>query len=375
MRNVLFAALLAVGLSALSGCSTLMQGSQVPKELEVRPVGRSDAGTPFDVNRKGMFASVSDGAIEITDGTGKPVSIPQGAVSALSFSPDGETLAAALPSETSTMLRLFDGAGKVLGETKVPGRVTSLAWRSRHQLLAGGLTIRKYSFGSSVTASLYQWDRTGTPVATTLNDVTLRPQIARMPEETLYNQAIVSVSPYGDEIAYSSLKDPPLYDPYLSISIRHLDTGAVTEVAKTSLGAGKALYTPDGEHLLIGDARAMTRKVSLPDGKEKDAWPSAGSHPAASPSGSYLFLNGRLYQDGKSLASFPLQTRGVFLPDGTGLALSYQGKLYLLSGLKDPGAPALPADLERLLKLRRLRSQGLISEREYRTQRDKGRAP
>ena len=68
-------------------------------------------------------------------------------------------------------------------------------------------------------------------------------------------------------------------------------------------------------------------------------------------------------------------------PDASGLALaategvatfalSHKGKVYLLSGLRD-GAAARPAALERILKLRRLRSQGLISDAEYQQQKGK----
>jgi hypothetical protein len=249
--------------------------------------------------------------------------------------------------------------------------VTTMVWRSEGELLIGALGIRKYSFGSELTSRLYRWDGTKAPAGTTLNDVTVRPKLAKTPDEALYQSLNIALSPYGDEIAYSCLRDPPLFTPYLSIGVRHLEAEAAHEVVATSVGSGAPMFTLDGESLLVGDNQSITRKVSIRDGKETYAWPSAGSYPALSPSGSYLFLDGRVYQDGGLLVAFPWQSRGAFLPDGSGLALSYAGNIYLVTGFNDKGAPPLPADLERLLKLRKLRSQGLISEKEYKAQKEK----
>lgn len=374
MKKTLFAVLVAFSLGSLAGCASTMP-AQLPEGFQVKPVARADAGAPFDVNRRGAFASLSKGEIEITDAQGKSVSIARGAASALSFSPSGDRVAAALPSGNLTLLRLLDGDGKVLGETQLTGRVTSVAWRSESEVLAGVLNVKKYSFGSRVTSRLFQWNGVAAPLATTLNDVTVRPRVGNLPDDVLYNQLIIAVSPYGDEIAYSTLKDPPLFSPYLKIVTRHLESGSASEVAQASLGAGKVVYTPDGDCLVIGDAEKSARRISIPEGKELESWPSAGSNPALSPSGSYVLLDGHLYQKGKEIATFPPEAKGVFLPDGSGLALSYQGRLYLVSGLKDRPGPALPADLDRVLKLRRLRSQGLITDQEYKNQKDKGIAP
>jgi len=365
------ALLLPVILCGLAGCTTLMQGAPLPEGFALKKVTKADRGTPFAVNRSGAFAAISKGGIEITDPDGSGRKIAREAASALCFSPAGDRLAAALPTENGTMLRLFDLEGNVIGETAIPERVTSIAWRSEQQVLAASLSIKKFTFGSELTSRLYQWDGLTPPAAVTLSDVTVRPPVGKLPPEQLFNSLSIAVSPYGDEIAYSQLKDPPLFTPYLRIAIRHLETGAEREVGKTSVGSGGILYTPDGESLLVGDAQSLTRKLSLPEGKELYAWPSPGSHSALSPSGSYTFLDGLLYQDGRTIATFPPQTRGAFLPDGSGLVLSYDGKVFLVSGLKDRAAALPTEDLDRLLKLRRLRSMGLITEKEYRAQKQK----
>lgn len=361
--------LLAATLIALAGCSTGMQ-ARVPDGLLLKPVAACDPGSPYAVNRAGVVACVTAGAIEMRSQQGAPAAIKEAPATAISFSPRGEMLAAAIPAGKITFLRLFDSEGKTVSETKIAGRVVSLLWRSDSQLLASAIDFRKYSFGTELKSFLYQWSGKTPPEKEKLTDVTLRPQVAAMPEELLFDQLRLALSPYGDEIAYTSLKDPPLFSPYLRVIIRHLDTGAEAEVAQTSIGAGTVAYGPDGEWLMVGHDTAETRKVSLPDGKVLEKLPPSAGRPAISPSGAYLFLGGELYQGDKVIASFPPEAKGSFLPDGSGLALSHKGKLYLLSGLKDAGAER-PADLERILKLRRLRSQGLISEDEYQQQKGK----
>lgn len=358
--------------SALTGCSSVLQTSRLPEGFAIRDITKADASAPFAV-ANGVYATVSDGKLNLVDAKGTAKEIAAGAATALSFSPDGGKLAAALPNGNKTILRLFDREGKVSGETTIPGKVTAVSWRSGKDILATTLDIRRYSFGSSLASTLYVWDGSAAPTAKSLASVTVRPGVAKLPDQNLYDSLNLAVSPYGDEIAYSILKDPPLFNPYLSITTRHIESGAEREIGVTSVGSGGPVYTPDGENLIVGDYQSVTRKLSIPDGKEINAWPTPGYYPAISPSGSYLFLDGRLYLDGNEVASFPQQSKAAFLPDGSGLAISYKGKVYLVTGLNDKPAPPLPSDLERLLQLRKLRSLGLITEKEFRAQ--KGKAP
>ncbi|WP_224960334.1 hypothetical protein [Geomonas subterranea] len=367
MKNLVLTLLAVLVLGALTGCAATLP-AQLPAGFQVKPVARADAGTPFDASRNGTFATVSNGKVALTDTQGNSVNAADGGASALSFSPGGEKLAIALPAADATLLRIVNRSGGTLGETRIPGRVISVAWRSDQEVLAGVLNVRKFSFGSQMVSRLFQWDGSAAPVVSTLNDVTLRPQVAKLPEQLLYNQLFIAVSPFRDEIAFTSLKDPPLFIPYLKVLVRNLETGGGKEVGQAQLGAGKLLYTPDGESLVIGDKENVSHRISLPDGKEVESFPGAAINPALSPSGEYLLLDGHLYRKGKEIATFPAGSRGSFLPDGSGIAVSYQGQLFLISGLHDGPAPPLPADLDRVLKLRRLRSQGLITDEEYRKQ-------
>jgi hypothetical protein len=369
----LIALLLPFVAAGLAGCATLTQGTKLPEGLLVREVAKADAGAPFAVDRSGGFAAVYKNALQLIDAKGAVLALGEGNVSALSFSPAGDRLAAALPVQDKTVLRLLDRQGKVVGETTIPEMVTSMSWRSQSQLAIAALDVKKTPEGTRLGARLYLWDGSGAPAGVTLREGTVRPQVADPLRAALFTSFHLAISPYGDEIAYSFLVDQPPLPPYQRITVRHLESGREWEIGRTSVGSGGPLYTPDGESLLVGDTHALTRRFSIPDGREMDAWPAAGNDPALSPSGSYLFLDGRLYQNGRTVVSFPSQSRGSFLPDGSGLAVSYDGKLYLVSGLNERAvsAPA-PAELERLLKLRKLRSLGLISEKEYRMRKRAG---
>jgi len=361
-----FALLLSLFLATLTGCAATLPTSPLPDGFAVKTFTKVDSGKPFAVNRTGVFAAVVEGSVQVIDPAGGPGRVIAPApATGFNFSPDGTRLAALFATADQSLLRIFDLQGKLLGETLISGRVTSLAWRSDKELLATALTIKKFSFGSEFTSVLYRWDTVTPPLATPLSDVTVRPFVAKLPEAELSRSLTMALSPYGDEISYSALKDPPLYTPYLRIAVRHLETGAERTVAETGIGSGGPVYMPDGESVLTGDTRALTHQWSLAEGREMNAWPTAGNRIALSPSGSYLLLEGSLYQGGREIASFPKESIGVFLPDGSGLALSARGFLFLVSGLQDPKPAGLSGDLERTLELRRLHMLGLITDKEF----------
>ena len=353
-------------LAALTGCAATLPTSPLPDGFAVKTFTKVDTGEPFAVNRAGVFAAVVEGNLQIIEPSGAPGrSIAPAPATELRFSPDGTRLAAVFATSNQSLLRIFDLQGKSLSEALLSGRVTSIAWRSDKELLATSLTIKKFSFGSELVSVLYRWDTVAPPLAIPLSDVTVRPNVAKLPEKELLRTLSMALSPYGDEIAYSALKDPPLFSSYLRIAVRHLDTGAEREVAETSIGSGGPVYMPDGESVLAGDAQALTHQLSLAEGKEINAWPTAGDRITLSPSGSYLLLDGSLYQGGREIASFPKESIGVFLTGGSGLALSARGFLFLVSGFQDPKPAGLSGDLVRTLELRRLHMLHLITDQEF----------
>ncbi|WP_136514631.1 hypothetical protein [Geomonas edaphica] len=365
MKKALSALLLVIAMGSFTGCATTMP-AQLPEGFRVQALVHCDAGSPFDASAKGAVACVNRDSIRLSDLHGEEKAAAGSAAKLLCFSPSGDRLAVAIAPGESTVLRILDSAGNNVAETRVDGRVTSLVWRSEKELLAGALVVKKFSFGTQMASRLYRWDGAGKPEITLLGDVTLRPKVARLPEALLYNQMIVALSPYRDEIAYTTVKDPPLFNPYLKVNVQNLSTGTGGSIAEAPLGAGKVVYAPNGESLVLGGLPG--RRISLPTGKEVETWNASGAAPALSPSGAYLLLGGHLFHKNKEIATFPPNAAGIFLPDGTGVLIMYKERLYLVSGLKDEQPTPLAGDLERTLKLRALRSKGLITDAEYREQ-------
>lgn len=368
---------LALSVMGLTGCAaTLHPTSPLPEGCAITPLGKVDKSGPLAVSRDGAVATVADAKIQVFSLSGGPGRIiAEGIPAELAFSPSGDRLAAVFNGKGESTLRLYDLTGKVLAETAIPNRVTDIAWRSDKELFATSLEIKRFSFGAELVGSLHRWDTVRQPVASPLSDLTVRPMVAKLPEEILYRSLMLAISPYGDEFVYTSLKDPPMFTPYLSVRIKHIDAGAERQVVEIGIGSGEPQFAPDGETLLAGDAGSLSRRISLPAGKELDAWPSPGDHLQVSPGGAYLYLDGHLYRDGKELTSFPKQAQAVFLPDGSGLVVRDGGGLFLVSGLSEPKRPALPTHSARILELRRLRILNLITETEYQSSRKKALAP
>ncbi|MCM0081879.1 hypothetical protein L4X63_09780 [Geomonas sp. Red32] len=369
----LFILFLLLAASTLTGCSaTLKELSQIPEPYQLSAIGKADTGKPFAISSRGQAAVISDGGVKLIalDKEQEPVKVTPLPASALAFSPEGDRLAVAIPAEGArTDLRIFDTGGKTVAESSIPAQAAALAWTGGGRLAVLALELKRYSFGTLVNSVVFLWDGKNSPVSEMVGSVTLRPPLSKLPDEAILQNRNLAASPFGDEIAYTVLRDPPMFTPYQKVITRHLATGRTSEVADTSVNSQALLYFPDGDTLLIGNGQGMSRRVTIPDGKEIYAWPSAGAFPAISPGGSYLYLDGRLYQDGNRTAYFPEKTRGVFLPDGSALLLSWNGTLYRLSGLNEMKRAPRPTDPARFLELRRLRAQGLIEEKEYRDRR------
>ncbi|GFO60254.1 hypothetical protein GMST_25790 [Geomonas silvestris] len=364
LRLPLFLFLLAF--SALAGCAPTLRTSQLPPGFSVQPLAKIDAGSAWAVNGNGTVAAVHENQLNLVVAAPQPgIPVAPAPALVLAFSPKGDRLAAAFAEGAESSLCGYDTGGRLLAATKVPGRVTAIVWRSDAEILATSLSLKRLSIGCELSSFLVRWDLKGAAAQTMIFDVTVRPELAKLPETELYRTLNFALSPYGDEIAYTALKDPPLSPPYERVALRHLESGAEKVVTELPLFSGGPAYLPDGNHLLVGTAGTITRKLKLPSGNEVNAWTSPGDQIAVSPSGGYLLLDNRLYQGNQELFSLPRRAQGSFLPDGSGLVVADGGNLFLVSGLNDQPRPALPGDLDRILELRRLFMQGVISDAEY----------
>ncbi|UFS68909.1 hypothetical protein LPW11_13490 [Geomonas sp. RF6] len=364
-------ALLASIACFFSGCATLPHSSPLPQGSQLRKISPADSGSPFSLQEGDGPLAFSDESLQLLDlKTGTKRLLAKERPIAVAISAFDKRVAAAFPAGSGSIVRIYDAAGKVLAETTVGGRVTSIVWRNKDELVLAALSIKKYSFGAQLDSILYRWDGIGKVLAIPANGTTVRPYIAKMPDEALARTFAMALSPYGDEVALTKLKDPPNFTPFLQIFTHHLDSSGERQIGEAPLGSGGPVYAPGGEKVLMGNADGEARWIPLSGGKEAEAYRSPGTSIALSPSGTYALVDGHLYRERKEVTSFPPGTTGVFSSDGSVLVLRYRDAIYLLTGINDSPAPALSQD-SRLMELRRLRSKGLITQEELEKARGK----
>lgn len=351
-----------------SGCASIPVTQQLPIDLRLAPVGRIDPHAPFAWHPKGDAIACVRGTLRIQHlVTGKVTEIAA-APSAIAWSPDGGLLAAASGQGETTRILIYDEQGAVMDETVIPARVAQIAWRSANELIAATLSLVKFKFGSNLSGQLYRWKRGESPSATTLFDATIMPARAHRQLQSYLDSFSFSLSPFADEIAFTRFVEPPNFPSYQKLVVRHLASGAEKEASEEKNEQAGAVYLPDGEHLLYGGGAGTVRQFAPWTGGYSDLLATPGKALAVSPSGRYLFADGRLYLDGAEVVSFPSGCGAAFSPDGSRLLLRCEESLSLLSGLKQLPLPDLPpAGMESLLKLRRWRSEGLITDQEYRS--------
>lgn len=371
-RSFTIASIFYLAILLVTGCARLPVVGILPEGAAVTRLTRVEPASPFAWNDNGTkIALVADTFAIYDPADGK--SQPFGAAPyAIGWSSDGEHLAAVFPHGKDATLRIFNMRGAVLSEADISGHVTKLAWRSDDELLVAAVTVEQLSFGANVKGLLYRWKGIGKPAATTLSETTVRPFIAGWPAERLYQTFTFALSPLADEIAYTRLQDPPAFSPYVKIFIRNLESSAEKEVASAAITSAGAVYSADGERILYGDGANASHWLDPWMEKELSTIPTPGRTIALSPGNRYALIDGRLYRDGKEVVAFPATSEGAFAPIGGRLLVRYDDNLYMISGLGEPKADkTVPAERERLLTLRKWRSEGLISIPDYQAARER----
>lgn len=326
--------------------------------LPQSPVAVSRDGSQLALMRRdGLLLRPLEGNGEQKFSTELPV--------ALAFNPDGSELVASFVTADGSRLRRFaTSTGEVLGEISFPGRCEALLSREG-EWLAFVTTLESFRFGGNMRSRLLRWDGVQAPVESSLNDTTLdRSTLAD--KNALLTTLQPQLSPHGDEILFLRLHDPPAFDPYIEVVLRHLDTGSDRLIAKLPQLRGAATYLDSGELVAYGDGIKLVRIVDPWRGKESERLVRPGHELAAPPAGDMLWVDETLLRrDGQVLLNFAPQTQPVSFLSGGRLLLRDKERLWLLSGL--PAAASVPPmqDTEQLRLLRKWRAEGLIDIREY----------
>jgi len=368
--NLLRAALLCL-LVWLSGCARLPVAEPLPPGLAITGRLSLPAGSVFAWNPDGERVAVARDGIQIwSPASGNLAPFWPQAPTAMAWSPDGLSLAAALSDGESSRLVVIAN-GELRKEITIPGDIRSIFWRAGGEILCLATKLKVYSFGGNFQLSLHRWVPGEEPVSAVLHDVSLKPATLQRWGGLFQQTPGPSLSPFGDELLYARLHDPPEFLPYLKRMLRHLETDAEREVAVVPVTAGPALWAGDGEAVIYGDGSSIHTRDPW-TGREGDPLSLPGEHLAASPGGRYLFADGRLHRDGALLATFPSETVASFSPRGGELLLQHKDHLFLLTGLEKEPTSVLPeAALEKLLLLRKWRSRGLLSPQEYLDQKER----
>ena len=137
-----------------------------------------------------------------------------------------------------------------------------------------------------------------------------------------------------------------------------------------SLG-GKAFpsyvaITADGEHLLYADGNGNVYRRNIWNDGIDAIFPASGTAIVAATAGESLFIDDTFYLANHPVARFPGASGGALNGRGDRLLVRADDRLWLVSGLPPGAGPNLPpAHLEQLVTLRRLRSEGAISQNDF----------
>ncbi len=353
----------------ISGCVTLPMVGPDAARFTATAVSPVDGGALFAAAPGGKGVAFSFGGVRLASlPSGEPRTLSRETPLALAWSPDGGQLAAAFARNGDGRITVFGDDGAVLRGTDVTGRIAALFWPSPDLLLAVTLELTEYKFGTTCRESLVTWQMGETPRQTLLHETTLKPSTTRGVGQGLLTRVLSPlISPWGDELLYGHLMDPPAAPPYLKIMLRNITSGAEREIATTGFREGTAGFTADGDDLLVTDDAGRISSITPWSGAEQRVLPFTGKVLAVSPDGHHMLLDGRVLDNGVEVARFPPPTTGTFMKNGHLLVL-HDGALFFVSGLGDP-VPAPPAMApEKRLRLRTLRawrSSGLISTEEY----------
>lgn len=286
---------------------------------------------------------------------------------ALAFSPQGTELVAAFLAADGerSLIRRYDArSAALLAEISFPGRCDALLNRDGEWLIFV-TTMEVFRFGGNLSSRLLRWDGMHVPAESLLKNMTLfHTHLAEKGDlsATLRPQ----LSPHGDEILFLRLQDPPAFDPYLSVVLRHLETGSERLVAKLPRLRGAATYLDGGELVAYGDGINLVKIVEPWSETEHQRLSRPGQELAAPAVGEILWVDETLLgRDGQVLMNFAGQVQPVsFLADGR-MLLRDKERLWLLSGLSRVTSGSLLPDSEQLRQLRKWRAEGLIDVREY----------
>lgn len=361
----------------LTSCTSLPISGTLPPGIMIEHTATIPADSPFAPDPAGTrVALVHNGLALLTMATHERAMVSPDSPQSIAWAPDGRRLAAAFLSERSSRIRIFDTGGNMLGSHDIAGKVNTLIWRDKDELLIAATEVKAFSFGVNFAQVFYRWEIDKHPVRIELQNSTLRTKVNQTFLSNLYLLFTFALSPHGDAIVYTRLHDPPLMPPALHYVLRNLATGSEREVATATLNAGGAVFTGSDDFILYGNGESQTMVRDPWYERNLVAFPYPGHSLSASGGGKTLLIDGNLLQDGRLLFSFPADATGSFTANGSLLFVRQGDRLLFVSGLPPDPAFSVPAgDRTRFLTLRQWRSSGLITPADFTTASERREKP
>lgn len=361
----------------IAGCVSAPLRGELPEGATVTRISEMLPGAPFAVDPAGKLLAVARTGLEIVDlSTATPVLVNPDSPQALAWSKDGERLAAAFCGADACRVSVYDPKGVLLGGTTLAGKVGSFVWRNSSELLISVSELKPYSFGVDYAQKLYRWDLVKAPSGDILHNTTIYGAAGRKRAPSAHKLFTLALSPYGDSVLYPRLYEPPEFPPYLKVFERHLGSGADHEVAKAGIDSPSPVYAASPDSFWSGDGAGRLILYDIWHDKWLDSLPTAGRQLSIAPGGRNLLADGILYRDGKVLVSFLPDVSGMFAADGTRLFIGSGSGIFLVDGLPaDPSSLMTGDNRDQLLKLRKWRSEGLITPEEFRRSLERMRTP
>jgi hypothetical protein len=360
--------LLFLLLGLLAGCTPSIKALPLAdaERFSIQAVARLGATGPMAVSADGRMVAWGDDGLQLRDLDAEHhKKILDARPETLCWSPDGTQLAATIRLGDVSQLNVFDRNGNGIYVSELDGRVARLQWPRTGGLTAGVMAHKNYKFGTSITQQLYRWDEGWRRTETPLYETTLMPStVAQLTGGRIYETFDFDLSPLTDEVLYTRLHAPPAFTASRHLILYNLRTGQEREISALPLLSGRGRLTADGESALIAAGRGKIRRQDLWSGKILSDW--SGDYLDYAAASELLVANERLYAGSELLLELPAGSRAQLSSSGRFLLVKWHKQLYLLSSYAVAKSPSIEGGkLEKLLKLRRLRSRGLIEQNEY----------
>ncbi len=355
--------LFLLNFALLSGCAKKMPIMDLPEQYSLQHLGSVSTDSPIAWHPDSEHYAVSASGLAIGQVGESVSSVDRHSPKAISWSPTGAFIASSTGSTENSSIRIFSSDGTVLADVAVEGSVHDLGWTSDNELLIAAVTVKTFSFGGNYSVRLYRWRQNEELSHEVIADTSPLKSNLQAMGDSIYDSVHLQISPFHDEIIYTRLLTPPNVDMHYQLVVRHLDSGSEKIVAKLPYGSQGGRYLLQGDNVFFSDGRYQSIKRSI-WGTEAYETYKPGLSVEISPGGRYKLIDRNLLQDRDVLFRFARVDKAAFSPDGSKLLFISGRDLYLLSALED--SPVLRVTVsQRLLELRRWRSEGLITPQEY----------